>query len=190
MLAVFGLSKSTEGIFIFLTVPSLVITSIILGANHIGERKKVILHFLVFSLIFYLLELVMLKLGTFGKTYAEERLGISFLGVPFIMGISGWISVYMGVHLVKKLKMNRIKKAVIGASLLVILAALAEPVGVKLGLWKYANELNPLNLLGYFVVYVLMIYFSRLIRFKKKNPIVGPLFLIFILFFISLNLIL
>lgn len=190
LLAVFVLSKSIDGIFVFLAVPSLVVTAIALGANHIGESQKLITHFIVFSIVFYILEVIQLKMDLFGKSYANDLLGTSFLNVPFVMGVNGWISVYMGVHLVKKLKINRLKKAIVGATLLVILAALADPVGVKLGLWKYQNEFNPLNLLGYFVVYFLMIYFSRLIRFKKKNPIAGAVFLIFILFFISLNLIL
>ncbi|NND76748.1 MAG: carotenoid biosynthesis protein [Flavobacteriales bacterium] len=190
MLAIFGLSKSKEGIFVLLTVPSLLTTAIALFVNHIGERNKVILHLVCFTLAFFLIELLIMQFGLFNKTYAKELLGYKFMGVPLVIGLSGWISVYMGVHLVKKLKMNRVKKALIGATLLMILTALAEPVGVKLKLWSYQGELGPLNLFGYFLVYTLMIYFSRLIRFKKKNPIVGPVFIIFVLFFISLNLIL
>ena len=190
LLAVFGLSISKEGIFVLLTIPSLLITAIVLIVNHIGERNKVILHFICFTTAFFLLELIIMQFGWFNKTYAQELMGPKILGVPVAIGLSGWISVYMGVHLVKKLKMNRIKKALIGATLLMILSALAEPVGVKLKLWAYEGDFSPVNLFGYFVVYLIMIYSSRAIRFKKKNPAVGPVFLIFILFFICLNLVL
>jgi len=76
------------------------------------------------------------------------------------------------------------------SALLVLLAWLAEPVGMKLGLWKYKGTFNPLNLLPIFIVNFLAIYFSRLIRFKKKNALVIYVYIIFVLFFIALNLIL
>ena len=190
LLAVFGLSKSIEGIFVLLTIPSLVFTAIVLVINHIGEGTKVALHFICFSLTFFLFELVIMQLGWFNKTYAHELLGPKILEVPVAIGLSGWINVYMGVHLVKKLKMNRIKKALIGATLLMIMSSLAEPVGVKLKLWAYDGDFSPINLFGYFIIYFIMIYSSRAIRFKKKNPAVGPVFIIFMLFFICLNLML
>ncbi len=190
IMAIFGLAKRSEGIFVFLTVPSLLITVVALVVNHFGEKEKVILHFIVFSVLLYFIEVLIINFNLTGKSYAKELLGFTFLGVPFIMGISGWISVYMGIHMVKKLKMNRLKKAIIGAAILVLLAWLAEPVGIKLGLWKYNGNFNPLNLLPVFIVNFLAIYFSRLIRFKKKNAIVVYVYMIFILFFIALNLIL
>ena len=190
LLAVFGLAKRAEGIFVFLSVPTLLITAVILQINHYGERSKVILHCTVFSILLFLLEVIFVHFNLTGKEYAKELLGISIFNVPLIIGFSGWISVYMGVHMVKKLKMNRLKKALMGAVLLVILAWLAEPVGIRLHLWKYNGNFSPLNLLPIFIVNFLAIYFSRLIRFKKKNTLVIYVYLIFMLFFIALNLIL
>ena len=189
-LACFGLSKRSEGIFVFLTIPSLLVTATALAINHFGEKKKVILHFIFVSTLYFLLEVIFVNFNLSGKVYARELMGFRLLNVPILMGISGWISIYMGVHLVKKLKINRLKKALIASTLLVFLAWLAEPVGIKLKLWSYEKGFNPLNLLLLFIVYFLLVYYSRTIRFKKKNPIIIYVFIIFILFFITLNLIL
>ena len=193
LLACFGLSKRAEGIFVFLSVPTIVVTAGILLINHFGERNKVIAHFAIFSIALFFVEVLFLKIGIFQKEYANELLGISVFGVPLIIGISRWMSVYMAVHLVKKLKINRLKKALIGATLMIFVAWLAEVVGIRLKLWTYETNphgFNPINLFGLFIVYFLGVLFSRTIRFKKKNPSVIYIYIIFILFFICLSLIL
>ncbi|MEM7162351.1 MAG: hypothetical protein AAF487_07895 [Bacteroidota bacterium] len=194
ILACFGLSKRSEGIFVFLSVPTIAVTAGVLLINHFGEKEKVIAHFFIFSILLFAVEVLFIHFEIFKKEYANELLGTSVFGVPVIIGISRWMSVYIAVHLVKKLKINRLKKALIGAALLIFVAWLAEVVGIRLKLWQYEGNpsigFNPINLLGLFVVYFVGIMLSRSIRFKKKNPAVIYVYIIFILFFISLSLIL
>jgi len=66
-----------------------------------------------------------------------------------------------------------------------------EPVAVKLGFWKWENDIIPLyNFICWWIISMLIGLFFFNIRLKAENPFAIYLFIIQFLFFLLLQLLL
>lgn len=152
-------------------------------------------------------ELIGTKTGLLFGDYAYgDVLGISFSGVPLIIGINWFIVIYccgisMSALLNKIMRKQtsaelsyspKIKVASLifdGATIAVLFDWLMEPVAVKLGYWKWGGfgEIPLYNYVCWFLISIfLLILFDRL-KFKKTNKFAVHLLLIQAMFFLLLR---
>lgn len=186
----YGLFLNTKGALIKLVPAVILLTAFGLFINHIGEKWKVLLHFLIVYILSMAIEWVAMTTGVlFGEYQYQFMMGPRVFGIPFIAGVSWWIMVYMGFHMVKKLKMNRFKKTGVATIVITFLFVLHELTAQKLGLWVWEKKTIPLqNFFGHAVVYYLMIYGSKVMGFKRKNYFIFPTMIILTLFFLTISL--
>ena len=186
----YGLFLNSKGLFVKLVPAAIVLTAAGLFINHIGEKPKVLLHFIAIYAITMGIEWLAISTGVlFGSYQYQFMMGPKIYGVPFIVGVSWWMMVYMGFHMVKKLKMNRIKKTAVATVVITFLLVLGELTAQKLGLWIWDEKTAPLqNFFVHAAVYFILIYSSKLIKFKRKNYFIFPTILILTLFFLTISL--
>lgn len=152
-------------------------------------------HFIQFSLFVYVGSFVVEMLGTntgliFGEYGYGRTLGFKLWNTPLMIGVNWFILVYgMGCALTKVKIHNKFLFAGIGASVLVLLDLLIEPVAMRFDYWQWSGNEIPIQNYGawWVVSFIFMLIFNRL-HFNKQNIVAISLLIVQFLFFILLNL--
>jgi putative membrane protein len=86
-----------------------------------------------------------------------------------------------------RLPLPSVIKALIGALFMVLLDVIIEPVAIAYDFWQWQDGVIPWgNYIGWLVVgFIILLIFYRL-KFNKKNPMALPVFIVQLLFFLTL----
>ena len=137
----------------------------------------------------------------FGNYWYGKTLGTQLFDVPLVIGANWLLLIYCSNHVTqviidyfkKIFSVNTTPsvflKAFISASLMVCLDYLIEPVAIRLDFWHWQNEEIPLqNFQAWFLIAFTLSYIYSKGRFLIKNPLASLLFILQVLFFLSLHL--
>jgi len=193
-------------LFINLTPLNLLVSFALILYTH----EKINLHFVVFIMLCFSVgfagEWVGINTGKlFGAYSYGQVLGPVWQGVPWVIGINWFITMYcIGIAmsmLHRKLvsrqptaasglgqKWLHISLIVDGAALAVLFDWIIEPVAVRLGFWQWKDGVIPsLNYWSWFGISLLLLLLFRLLRFDKHNLFAVHLLLIQLMFFLLLR---
>jgi len=140
----------------------------------------------------------------FGDYSYGSMLGLKIKNVPLIIGINWFITIYccgVSIHtlLIKTIDkistetstppmaIKALSVIVDGATLAVCFDWLMEPVAVKLGYWKWADEIPFYNYLCWFIVSVALLTVFHFCKFNKQNKFAVHLLMIQVMFFLLLR---
>ncbi len=133
--------------------------------------------FIIFALTTFLVGFGIEWLGVhtgaiFGSYQYGHTLGFKLDGIPPLIGLNWLVLVYSVGIMSLKINTNLWLRAAIGATLMVLLDILIEPVAIKHNMWSWEHAHVPLqNYVAWWIVaYSLVGLFLRL-DFKKENPI-------------------
>jgi len=150
----------------------------------VSDQDGITPRFLFFALLIFVIALGVEWIGVhqhwlFGDYHYGKTLGYQLSGVPLIIGVNWFLLTYSAGVLMQR---SRIKhsalRIIIGASLLLLLDILIEPVAVRFDYWHWSNGGIPItNYVCWFFVSALMLSVFEMFRFRKQG-IAGPVLLI------------
>lgn len=152
-------------------------------------------HFILFSLFVYLFSFLIEMIGTntgllFGEYTYGETLGYKLWNTPLLIGVNWFLLVYGVGSLLSFLKLkSNVFFAVLGASILVCLDYLIEPVAIRFDYWSWGGLAIPIqNYITWWVLAFLFVLIFRKLHFYKPNIVPSILLIVQFLFFMLLNL--
>lgn len=173
-----------------LTPLNLILTNVLLFAFHRNWNFTFILFAVVVAVVGFMAEVVGVHTGLlFGNYTYGASLGTKVWEVPLLIGLNWLMLVYTTGHIANQLKVPKLIKALIGAALMVLLDFLIEPVAMKYDFWDWKDAVIPAsNFAGWLVLaFLLHIYFQTTAIFKK-NVLAPAVYVIQLLFFLTLYL--
>ncbi|ARS36986.1 carotenoid biosynthesis protein [Pontibacter actiniarum] len=171
-----------------LTPMNLLLTNALLFAFHRRWNAAFILFAVVVFATGFFAEVLGVHTGLLFGSYAYgEALGAKVWEVPLLIGLNWLMLVYTTGHISNYTSLPWPVKAVFGAVLMVVLDYFMEPVATVLDFWSWQGGHIPLsNFLGWFgVALVLHVYFQRAPVYKQ-NPLAPYVYLVQLLFFVSI----
>jgi len=186
---VIGLSSSFSDWFIALTPLNLVFSALLLLGN--GLRAGNVNPRLVASIALagFLIEIAGVHTGLiFGNYQYGQTLGAKIGEVPLLIGVNWMILTYATVSAVILLNVPNWIKSILGASILVAMDYLIEPVAIRFDMWNWqGNEVPAENYIAWFLISFLMLQAYFLFSSPKFNKLAFAFLLIQFLFFGILN---
>lgn len=184
--------EETRSIFQLLTPLNLCISLGVLGYFHSEWNARFIYWAAFIFLAGYFVEVAGVKTGIIFGTYDYgATLGPKLWEVPPMMGVNWLILIYCTGIISKFFSSNLYLNATLGATLMVLIDLMMEPVAMALDFWDWEAARIPIrNYLAWAgISWVMLVSFHRL-EGAKQNPIAFPLYLIQLLFFSALHLLL
>lgn len=182
---------ATRDLFQLLTPFNLLATAAIIF--HFEERKTAnyVLFILATFLVGYGVEVAGVHTGIiFGEYSYGATLGFKLFEVPLAIGLNWAILIYATGMTSDKLPLPGVVRALVGATMMVLLDLLIEPVAINLDFWTWAAQTIPLrNYLAWFLLSFALHLFYQFLPFSKNNPLAIRLLCIQALFFLILNFI-
>jgi putative membrane protein len=137
----------------------------------------------------FALEMVGVQSGKlFGVYYYGDNLGFKLKNVPLVIGLNWVFLTLCSLSIASKISENFYLRTIVGAILMVMLDALIEPLAGDLDFWHWMNDIIPLRNFG--VWFIVSFFFNALawqLRFKKYNEIASFIFILQIVYFLSLH---
>ena len=150
---------------------------------------------LIFCAISYLVGFFIEALGVhtgliFGQYQYGETLGWKIIDIPLVIGVNWLILIFCTGILLHEWYQSPWLKAAIGATLIVAIDFLIEPVAIRLDFWDWTYHQIPLQnyIAWYIVAFGLLCLFYNL-SFPKHNRIAVLLLICQALFFAAHNLV-
>lgn len=180
-----------QDLFIALVPFHLLLMFVLLLISHGQSNTK----FLWFLLLMYLAGFGIEYFGVhtgliFGSYQYGSTLGFKLAEIPLLIGLNWVLLIYSAGTTVNYLLVsNRLIKSAIGASVLMLLDMLIEPVAIRFDYWSWANQEIPVkNYISWWLFSFAGCWFFNQMIAKRSN-IVGPILLLAqLLFFIALNI--
>ena len=126
-----------------------------------NELKKFGISFIIVFSIGFIAELIGVHTGyVFGNYSYSNKLGISILEVPLIIGVN-WAILSIGAwNLCKNITNYKSINILIACLLMVLFDLCMEPAAIYLDFWKWNNQVIPLyNYISWFFISLPAIYF-------------------------------
>lgn len=183
---VLGLMSSRADLFMLFTPLHLIATTWML--LKCGGGPRYYLGALVVAVATFLIEMAGVNTGVIFGDYSYGRtLGPKLWGTPILIGIN-WVLLSFGfAHLMTQFFDNRVLKIVLGATLMVAIDFIIEPVAIAFDFWSWDATFVPLqNYLAWWLVS--LIVFAGLFRFVefRANPLASWVIGAQVVFFLSL----
>ncbi|MDX5481347.1 MAG: carotenoid biosynthesis protein [Hymenobacteraceae bacterium] len=159
-----------------------------------GFHRQWNLNFLLFAAVVFavgfLSEVVGVHTGLLFGTYSYgAALGIKLWEVPLLIGLNWLMLVYTTGHIANFTQLHWAIKALLGALLMVCLDFFIEPVAVRYDFWSWQGDRIPLsNFIGWFAVALMLQLYFQKGNFFKLNRLAPYVYLVQLLFFISIYL--
>jgi putative membrane protein len=177
--------------FLLLTPINLMISAVILFANHCKWSKNQVYVLIAVGIGGFLMEVIGVKTGVvFGEYFYEETLGPKLFDVPIIIGLNWALLSYFAVYTFDKFIDHKLLLTFISSLFLVILDVIIEPIAIKYDFWQWKSEEIPLQ--NFIAWWLLAFIFCLSIAYVKKgsqNKLAVYLLLIQVMFFGILNLV-
>ena len=193
-----GMAGSEKDWFVALTPVNLLCMFVLLIYTE-GSKKR---NYTLFLLLCFVVGMVTEVVGVntsllFGHYFYGEPMGIKFWGVPLLIGIQWFVSVYSSaqifIWLEKTFKTQPIHTALRATFTALITTAfdyIIEPAAIKLGYWSWFGQAVPAyNYVCWFVIsfFLSLYYFSRVKENQNFNLFAVVLFFIQTVFFIYIT---
>ncbi|MEQ8624724.1 MAG: carotenoid biosynthesis protein [Vicingaceae bacterium] len=157
------------------------------------RQKKEFLLFFAFFFIGFFVEVLGVKTGfPFGEYAYGENLGIKIIDVPLLIGLN-WVLLAFAAGSISNYLPQKyfIPKILLGASLMVLLDVLMEPVVAQLDFWEFENNTAPFeNYFSWFLIASLMQFLFQKMKIKGDKIFSLNLLGVQIFFFLILNILL
>jgi len=167
--------------------------------------------FYLFATIAFLTGMVTEMIGVntgllFGDYTYGNVMGVKLAGVPLLIGVQWFVTVYASGVIVTAIKNALMAKTPEGSKLLsarwqqlaivfdgALLATffdfIMEPVAMQLGFWQWQDAVIPIyNYVCWFVISLLLLMVFNAFKFNKVNHFAVHLFIIQTLFFLALRI--
>lgn len=174
------------------------------------QPVKNISFFLFIALSFFVgmgTEMIGVHTGSlFGHYEYGNLLGAGFNGVPWLIGLNWFIIIFCSASAMQQVhewsqkkfesagssmppRIAALSLIIDGALLATFFDWLMEPVAIKLGFWQWKNGEPPLyNYICWFMISLLLLILFRRCRLTQANHFAVHLFIIQLLFFLSLRI--
>lgn len=189
LVGLIGLNTPYQEQITALTPYSLLLTTVLILLNHREWNRYFVVYFLFCVISGFLVELIGIETRMiFGDYSFGQKLGYKVYAVPIVIGLNWFIMVYSTAMVANIFRFGIFIKAIIGATLMVIIDYSLEPVAMALDYWSWENSIIPLqNYIAWFIIsFVLNILFQSL-RLKKFNQLAVAVYIIQYIFFFVLS---
>lgn len=137
----------------------------------------------------FAIEMVGVQSGKlFGVYHYGDNLGFKLKNVPLVIGLNWVFLTLCSASIASKVSTNFYVRTIVGTVLMVMLDALMEPLVGKLDFWHWMNDTIPLR--NFVVWFIVSFFFNALawqLRFKKDNEMASCIFLLQVVYFLSLH---
>ncbi|HSZ24661.1 MAG TPA: carotenoid biosynthesis protein [Cytophagaceae bacterium] len=185
-----GLQTSSRNWFIDLTPLNLLVSFIVMIRHENYKNTSLYLcGLLIFSAGFFL-EVAGVNTGIiFGAYHYGPILGLKIFNTPLLIGLNWFTMVFCVGVLLEKTKGTIWLKSIIGAGIMTLSDFIIEPVAISFHFWTWEKTSVPLqNYLAWYLFSLLFLLIFFRFRIDKTNKVAPWLFVIQIIFFLSLNL--
>ncbi len=165
----------------------------LLAVFHVGKpRLREMLALLTVALSGFFIEVVGVSTGAvFGRYVYGESLGLNVFNTPILIGFNWLFLVYTTASVVDVFPISGWVKVILGALAMVTYDLVIEMVAPSLDLWSWQGDVVPFqNYAAWFVIATLFHGLFRICRVSTINPLSFPLFVLQLLFFMTLYVIL
>ncbi len=184
---ILGITINIFPAFIYLTPINLLVSTIIILSFHQEWGRD----FILFTIITYLLGFSIEYLGVntgliFGVYTYGDVLGPKVGDTPLMIGVNWLMLSYAAGITVNHVlgDKNFILKSIVGASILVTLDFLIEPVAIKYNFWSWEDVTIPLkNYIAWFLIAFTIQLFFNLVAGKSRNKVAIALLILQFFFF-------
>lgn len=162
------------------------------------EQRNNLFYVQVLLLFFagYSLEVIGVKSGLlFGNYTYLENLGPKLLETPILIGVNWVLVSFSSISVVEwfaqkfKIKLNQLIASILGGLLMVLTDVFIEPIAPILGFWEWDGGIIPLqNYTAWFFFGFVFCYWIVQQQLHNKSKYATFLYLLQLLFFVSLNL--
>ncbi|MES2809507.1 MAG: carotenoid biosynthesis protein [Bacteroidota bacterium] len=185
-----GLSLPISRLLFLQLVPfHLLLMMAILIINHQKLNIKFALFFAIVFITGFMAEWFGVHTGLlFGNYQYGKTLGVKADGIPLIMGVNWFLLIYAAGTALQQIPIKQMwLRVLIGATGLVALDVLIEPIAIKFDYWQWANPIIPVtNYACWFGISLLLLLVFEAFRFKKQNIVGAVLLISQFLFFLGL----
>lgn len=171
-----------------LTPMNLLLTNFLLFSFHRNWNAAFVLFAVVVAVVGFMSEVVGVHTGLlFGDYTYGASLGTKVWDVPLLIGLNWLMLVYTTGHLTNLTRFHWFAKALLGALLMVLLDFFLEPVAVEFDFWDWQGGIIPWsNYAGWLGVALLLHIYFQLAPIYKQNRLAPYVYLIQVIFFVSL----
>ncbi len=193
LVGIVGIAMPLHPDFVLLTPLNLLFSLGMILWFHTGFDKSVLIFISLAFSVGFGMEILGVQTGlVFGEYAYGKVLGPKIFGTPFMIGVNWILVTYCAAVAAHRVlpKAAQFTKAFLGASLLVLLDLLIEPVAIRYDFWSWGLTEVPLqNYIAWFVIgFILILAFYKIIG-TVSNKVAIALLILQFLFFGILNLI-
>jgi len=167
---------------------NLLLTLVVLGIFHRPWTYRFGIFCFILFWAGFLIELIGVNTGViFGPYHYVTALGIKVAGTPPLIGVNWLILVYAAGILSQQISDNIWVKSTIGATAILLVDFLIEPMAIRFDFWLWDTDLGEIpiqNYLAWWVIAWVMSYAFHAQPDKKENPLGVPVYLIQVFFFL------
>jgi uncharacterized membrane protein len=161
----------TSSMTIALTPINLLISTLLLMINGSHHQKAWLFLILAF-LIGMAVEILGIQTGfPFGAYTYGDVLGPKLLGVPYVIGFNWFMLTYATGVVSNTTSSNILIRSLMGATMMVLLDLMIEPVAITLDYWQWESVNIPIsNYISWWVIaFVLHMAFQKWLRSEKNS---------------------
>ncbi|MCE7055941.1 carotenoid biosynthesis protein [Algoriphagus sp. AGSA1] len=175
--------------FLKLTPAQLLVSLVILLGFHKGWNEAFPIFATAAFWIGFGAEAIGIHTGhLFGDYVYGPTLGPKLWQVPIVIGVNWFLLVYLTGTVFHRVTDNDYYAALLGATAMVVIDYILEPVAVALDMWHWKFEIIPAgNYFSWFAVAFLIHLIYRKANFERGNPLAAWMLVAMILFFTMLN---
>lgn len=177
LVGLIGLPSEYRETFTALTPVTLLFSGVVLFINHKQWNPSFLVFLVTAFMVGYLVEVLGVKTGVvFGEYEYGATLGPKLWDVPLIIGLNWAMLIYSCGVVLERFQARLLPRTALGATLMVMLDILMEPVAIDYDFWSWTTgEIPVQNYLAWFVVSFGLLLLFNLMRFNKVN-VVGEWF--------------
>lgn len=186
----FGLTSNNPEFFQKLTPVNLSVTLILLVWNQTDKNLLWYIYAFGIYLSGFFIEVIGVTTGAvFGSYEYGDALGPQWKGTPFLIGVNWLILVISSGAVAEYFFKSKIIKALIAATLMVLLDSFIEPLAGDLNFWYWPDDLIPVqNYIAWWLIALVMHIVYQYLPVTRNNKSGYWVYGIFLIFFIALGL--
>lgn len=126
----------------------------------------------------------------FGSYTYGETLGIKLFHIPLMIGVNWFLLIYStGVFVQQNQIKNMLLRIVAGATIMVMLDILIEPVATSFDYWHWAGDSIPVkNYVSWFILSALMLFIFEKFKLRSQSRVAPTLLIMQFVFFMVLGI--
>ncbi len=184
------LLPQTQQLFQLLTPFHLALTATLLFSFHQQWHTKFLFFCAIAFAVGYGIEVLGVHTGlVFGHYWYGNAFGVKVLEVPLLIGLNWLVLVYITGVICEPLKWPLPFKTAAAAFIMVVLDIFIEPIAGIYDFWYWEGDHIPLqNFVAWYITAYLLLLLFYILPIRRQNPLALPLYLLQLLFFVSLLL--